>query len=42
MKHRERSEEVGEKYWSKVYDRLERGLGWIFTSLWYSRDGRIS
>jgi len=33
MKYKEPPDEVWEKYWSKVYNRLERGLGWILTSI---------
>jgi len=33
MKYKEPSDEVWERYWSKVYNRLERGLGWILTSI---------
>jgi len=33
MKHKEPSDEVRQRYWSKVYNRLERGLGWILTSI---------
>lgn len=33
MKYKELPDEVWEKYWSKVYNRLERGLGWILVSI---------
>ncbi len=33
MKYKEPPDEVWERYWSKVYNRLERGLGWILTSI---------
>ena len=33
MKYKEPPDEVWEKYWSRVYNRLERGLGWILTSI---------
>jgi len=33
MKYKELPDEVWEKYWSKVYNRLERGLGWILLSV---------
>jgi len=33
MKHKESPDEAGEKYWSRVYNRLERGLGWILISI---------
>jgi len=33
MKYKEPPDEVWEKYWSKIYNRLERGLGWILTSI---------
>jgi len=33
MKYKEPPGEVREGYWSRVYNRLERGLGWILTSI---------
>ncbi len=33
MKYKEPPDEVWEKYWSKVYNRLERGLSWILISI---------
>ena len=33
MKHKEPLDEVRGKYWSRVYNRLERGLGWILISI---------
>lgn len=33
MKYKEPPDEVWEKYWSRVYNRLERGLGWILSSV---------
>jgi len=33
MKHKEPPDEVWEKYWSRFYNRLERGLGWILISI---------
>lgn len=33
MKHKEPPDEVWENYWSRVYNRLERGLGWILISI---------
>ena len=33
MKYKEPSDEVRGRYWSKVYNRLERGLGWILISV---------
>lgn len=33
MKYKEAPDEVWEKYWSKVYNRLERGLSWILISI---------
>jgi predicted anti-sigma-YlaC factor YlaD len=33
MKFREPPDQLWEEYWTGVYNRLERGLGWIFVSL---------
>ncbi len=33
MKYKEPPDEACEKYWSKVYNRLERGLSWILISI---------
>lgn len=33
MRYKEPPDEVWEKYWSKVYNRLERGLSWILVSI---------
>lgn len=33
LKYPEPPDEVWERYWSGVYNRLERGIGWILTSL---------
>ena len=33
MKYKEAPDEAWEKYWSKVYNRLERGLSWILISI---------
>lgn len=33
MKYKELPDEVWERYWSKIYNRIERGLGWILTSI---------
>lgn len=33
MKYREPPEETWEHYWISVYNRLERGLGWILVSV---------
>ena len=33
MKYKGPPDEVWEKYWSKVYNRLERGLAWILVSI---------
>ena len=33
MKYKEPPDEAWEKYWSKVYNRLERGLSWILISI---------
>ncbi len=33
MKYKEPPDEVWENYWSRVYNRLERGLGWILISI---------
>jgi len=33
MKFSEPEERVWKTYWSSIYNRLERGLGWIFTSI---------
>jgi predicted anti-sigma-YlaC factor YlaD len=33
MKFKEPSDKVWEHYWTGVYNRLERGLGWIFVSI---------
>lgn len=33
MKFREPSDRMWDEYWSGVYNRLERGLGWVFVSI---------
>jgi len=33
MKHKEPPDEAWENYWSRVYNRLERGLSWILISI---------
>lgn len=33
MSYRQPSEEVWERYWHSVYNRIERGLAWILVSL---------
>ncbi len=33
MKYKEPPDEAWQRYWSKIYNRLERGLGWILTSI---------
>ena len=33
MKYKEPPDEAWERYWSKVYNRLERGLSWILISI---------
>jgi len=33
MKYKEPPDEAWENYWSRVYNRLERGLSWIFISI---------
>ncbi len=33
MKYKEPSDEVWQRYWSKIYNKLERGLGWILISI---------
>ena len=33
MRYKEPPEEVWEQYWSRIYNRLERGLGWILISI---------
>ena len=33
MKYKEPPDEAWEKYWSRVYNKLERGLGWILASI---------
>ncbi len=33
MKYKEAPDEIWDKYWSKVYNRLERGLSWILISI---------
>lgn len=33
MKYKELPDEAWENYWSRVYNRLERGLSWIFISV---------
>jgi len=33
MKYKEPPDEVWERYWTSIYNRLERGLGWILLSI---------
>lgn len=33
MRYKEPPEEVWDQYWSRIYNRLERGLGWILASI---------
>ncbi|HID93048.1 MAG TPA: zf-HC2 domain-containing protein [bacterium (Candidatus Stahlbacteria)] len=33
MKYKEPPDEVWERYWTNIYNRLERGLGWILLSI---------
>lgn len=33
MKYKEPPDEVWERYWASIYNRLERGLGWILLSI---------
>lgn len=33
MKYKEPQDIVWQKYWSKIYNRLERGIGWILFSV---------
>lgn len=33
MRYKRPPDEVWKTYWSRVYNRVERGLGWIFTSI---------
>jgi len=33
MRYKEPPDEEWEKYWARVYNRLERGLGWILISI---------
>jgi predicted anti-sigma-YlaC factor YlaD len=33
MKFKEPSDQMWDEYWTGVYNRLERGLGWIFVSI---------
>ena len=33
MKYKEPPDEARENYWSRVYNRLERGLSWILISI---------
>jgi len=33
MRYKRPSDEIWKRYWSSVYNRIERGLGWIFTSI---------
>lgn len=33
MRYKKPPDEIWKTYWSRVYNRIERGLGWIFTSI---------
>ncbi len=33
MKYKKPPDEIWKTYWARVYNRIERGLGWIFTSI---------
>ncbi|TES93593.1 MAG: hypothetical protein E3J87_01900 [Candidatus Cloacimonadota bacterium] len=33
MRYKRPSDEIWKTYWSRIYNRIERGLGWIFTSI---------
>lgn len=33
MKFRDPSDEAWRNYWTRVYNKMERGIGWIFTSI---------
>ncbi|MCK4576290.1 zf-HC2 domain-containing protein, partial [candidate division WOR-3 bacterium] len=33
MKYKKPPDEIWKTYWTRVYNRIERGLGWIFTSI---------
>ena len=33
MRYKKPSDEIWKTYWSRIYNRIERGLGWIFTSI---------
>lgn len=33
MRYKKPSDDIWKTYWTRVYNRIERGLGWIFTSI---------